>query len=1138
VRAIFQLLWPDGSVATPFSVRGTFADAVGPLSARRDDIAPVVWTRSGQPTPAPDLPGGHVARCYRLGLLDLNRRRAGDLERELAREIKRQMAGGFDLAQVRELFPDHGPTVSRRRGRWQEARQKTQQCANAQKRWAEEECGLVGRRPELERSLQAARRADQLEAAREYQELAARAAELVAQLAQLPAHMDRVRAGDDETMEQLQRRINDKTRQDQELKAEIAQRAERITHLTASGDLAELEHVVQQAEKWSDRTAETARQLAAATAACAAARGDLAPELLAQEIPADAAAALTRLTQSHRELTTRQVQAEHLEQLLTSEQLQDNVAEVAPPSPAARALLSQGHLTPPEKAHVIRGFAGLGAAVILYLTPRYLLTQTDLTPLVSGLALVIGGYSLTVLGQDWRNRHHHRRLRAALEDQRRADGQPLPSGWTAADALDEFLAASHATGSAAAARQTRTALRESLQRRHETAQAALSEAATARRELLRELGRDEHRTDPGLLHELDQLARWRAAAQQEAAARGAHTQAQAALTAALADGHGRLAAMGLATVETLVALQAGRDKLIRRRTEVAALQDSQVRDEKLLRQVQSEKDAAQRELRELVARLALPPLAARSGSDEPDATEFDQVGARVAALPNFEKWNEELKNVRRDMERTRLRLETADGLAPAAELLALSPRERQERWDHERRLAEGASEQRDEITRIEERIAAARRGNTWEQARATEAERAADLIDLLDDQRLGVLGRLLLDTVEQRHEHDTQPPLLTEMNRHLGLFTGGRFRLLVTGDAHGDQRFVALNNADQTVELPELSDGTRAQLLLAARLAFLTCNEENLQVPLFLDEALTASDPERFDAIAGSLGALAAATGRQVFYLTNSPADQQAWQRALQERGLPTAHVIDLGIERGLAGAATADVLDLPPTTMVPPPDGMSAAAYGAQLRVPALRPWDQPNTVHLFHLWRDDLPLVHDLVLKGLPTLGQWRRLGQELVSSGVLDAATGARIEARGRLYNAFVAAWRVGRGQPLTGQDLAVGEILSPAMLPQAQQLLREVQGDGVAFMAGVRAGKIKRLQEKKKDALQEFLERRGHLDQRPVAGPDQLVAHVLGAVARPLQAGTLDAAEVRQLVLDLQHAAVGGPTLRSAESGPTD
>ena len=51
----------------------------------------------------------------------------------------------------------------------------------------------------------------------------------------------------------------------------------------------------------------------------------------------------------------------------------------------------------------------------------------------------------------------------------------------------------------------------------------------------------------------------------------------------------------------------------------------------------------------------------------------------------------------------------------------------------------------------------------------------------------------------------------------------------------------------------ELSDGTRIQLLLACRLAYLEEAEGDTKTPLFLDEVLSTTDPERFTAVAGAV---------------------------------------------------------------------------------------------------------------------------------------------------------------------------------------------------------------------------------------------------------------------------------------------
>lgn len=1123
-RAVFHLLWPAGKAATPFSVRGAFTDEVGPLQARRIDNEDVVWTRDGAEASAPELPAGHVARCYRLGLLDLNRPAAGDLDQELAREIRRQMAGGFDLTQVRDLFPDQSAKLSRQQKQWARVHQELQQCQIGQKQLAEQERGLADKEKEYARAAQAAQRLAQLEAAREYRALRARHEELTAQLADLPPDMARVREDDAERLADLQGRLRKKGSQIRELKTKITQRAERIAQLAVTGNLAEMSRLVQQAEAMSIRVAESARSLAAAEAEAAAARGDLDAELLAADIPAGAEAAFIRLGQAHRDRVERRARADDLDHLLELALLCEPAPENRPPAESELPdVLTAGRLTPPGRTSLFVGIAGLGAAAVLFQFSGRAPNDPTLVPWLPAFAWFLVGAGTAVLGTWLRARLAQGRARRELEDRCRAAGRPLPAGWRVADAMTAFLDRSRQAGEMAGAEHTRGEMRHELRRRRDGAQDALRKAATARQDLLRELGCDEHRADTDLLHELDQLARWRAAHTRCEAARGAHDQAQAALMAMLSDGQSRLTEMGLEVEATLVALQAGWDKLRERQTLVTGWRQAQADDEPTLRQAEAELAADTASRQRLLERLALPPLAAQSRSGEPDATVLDQVAVRVAALPEFAVLTRELSTVNRDLERARSRLAGGDNLPDPAELLALSAWELDQRLAAENRLAADVEEQSNEIARIKDRIASARRGNVWEKARAEDAEKSTDLAELLDEQRLGALGRLFLDTIDQRHEHDTRPPLLTETNRHLGLFTGGRYRLRVAGGSGGDQRFVAVDNADRILELSELSDGTRAQLLLAARLAFLIQSEDGLQAPLFMDEVLTASDPVRFNAIVGAVGALAADSGRQVFYLTNSPADLAAWQQALAQRRLPAAHVIDLAAQRGLADAATWDELDWPEPASVPRPGTDSAAAFGVRLQVPALRPWDHETDVHLFHLWRDDLDLVRDLVVGGVATLGQWRRLGRDLVRAGLITEGQAARIDARGALYGAFLDVWRVGRGRPLTRDDLVRSQALSPAMLPPAVDLLHAVGGDGGAFMAGVRAGKVKHLIARKKEALQEFLERHGHLDSRPVWPPDEIVAHVLGAVSESLTSQVLTPDEGRRLVLDLHRAA---------------
>jgi uncharacterized protein YhaN len=67
------------------------------------------------------------------------------------------------------------------------------------------------------------------------------------------------------------------------------------------------------------------------------------------------------------------------------------------------------------------------------------------------------------------------------------------------------------------------------------------------------------------------------------------------------------------------------------------------------------------------------------------------------------------------------------------------------------------------------------------------------------------------------------------------------------------------------------------QLLLAVRVAFAQSAEIDAKLPLVLDEVLSATDPERFAAVADAVLELVK-DGRQVFYLTCQPPDAAIWR--------------------------------------------------------------------------------------------------------------------------------------------------------------------------------------------------------------------------------------------------------------------
>ena len=138
-----------------------------------------------------------------------------------------------------------------------------------------------------------------------------------------------------------------------------------------------------------------------------------------------------------------------------------------------------------------------------------------------------------------------------------------------------------------------------------------------------------------------------------------------------------------------------------------------------------------------------------------------------------------------------------------------------------------------------------------------------------DEALFAEAGRFLIDGVEEEYEQTQLPRVFERARNHFSEFTHHNYELRLSKEAKSPRLFAVELSSGEGRELDELSDGTRAQLLLAARITFAEEVEHGQVLPLFLDEALDQSDPARFEAIVRGLGRVAEDQGRQIFYLTS-----------------------------------------------------------------------------------------------------------------------------------------------------------------------------------------------------------------------------------------------------------------------------
>ena len=76
---------------------------------------------------------------------------------------------------------------------------------------------------------------------------------------------------------------------------------------------------------------------------------------------------------------------------------------------------------------------------------------------------------------------------------------------------------------------------------------------------------------------------------------------------------------------------------------------------------------------------------------------------------------------------------------------------------------------------------------------------------------------------------------------------------------------------------------------------------------------------------------------------------------------------------------------------------------------VPAPAPW-RPDALHLFHLLRDDLPLLHTLLSEGrVESVGAWKTLHEAGVATDVRSEDAATKLQTRCAIWQAVVQSHR---------------------------------------------------------------------------------------------------------------------------------
>lgn len=1109
-RATLGLLWPGlhegGQVAARWDDRGTT------WLAERAGGARVAWQREGLDSGPPDLPSVALAGAFHLGVLDILKVAADGDDQALARAMRRQMAGGFDLPGLiagAVVSGKEGHTERRELERLDHVLKLKQQ---AQRELFAQEQGLDDLRARHQAAHRATERARALRAARDLTEARARAAGLADQLAtRYPACLADLRPEHVERLTRLrshQHGLDDsRTAARSELDTATADLA--VTGLDATPPdpvvLAAARDAMIRARQLDDDLVAAQDALAAAQAQVAAAEADLVEWGGSADDPVLDAAALRAAVRRVQDLLIATSLHDGLARLAAHEELQARPPDTDEPSDlvAARRAALAWLGAAGERRWSWPALPGAAALLVAGVLAR----PWDNGPLgwawLGAGACVFGWFMVDGLRQPATRR---------ARDDHRASGVGAPTAWEAGAVhrhVDQLLAQEIAL----AHDVRRQALRRRLEADLDAARAALDD--------LRRSVAGDH-ADPGEQAELVELSR-RLAAHQQARLDGE----QAAVVAdrlrirredALSAVHAALAGwlpdaipdgpLALPTLEARIVDLTGR---------AAAHADATRRLDAARQRLDDLADQADQAAAEVTALLAaqdLPPDGdqelRRRAEDLPAYTEL--AGAARDAAADVRRHEDAVAQLTDDL---RALAEEACGL-PADQL--------GDQLADAEDLAANREDLQREVLVIEERLKDAYRSVDHDRAIADRDAARDRLAAVRETVRSVALRRLLLEHLHQQHRRLAEPPVVARARQLFSAFTHGAHELLVPAD-DGEPYRARDTRSGRGLALSQLSDGTRAQLLLAARLAHIAEAERGVQLPLFLDEALTASDPARFDAIASALLDLVQREGRQLVYLTCDPADVHAWQRLLAARGLGPAPVTDLARLRNLAAAAPRERLRGERPDPPAPHADEAAAAYAARLGVPTLDPHRPADAAHLAYLLGDDLALLHQLLCRGVKHLGQFLALDRVLLADGVVDEPRLASLLARQRALREFLDAFATGRGRPAMPGVLARSCPVKTSKLDDVDALLAELGGDAAALGDAMAAGRISRLQEAKQDELMDWLRQAGYLDTRRRLTRDEVATRVAHAVRDDVARGRLALPALTRLV-DAWWVAAGG------------
>ena len=426
-----------------------------------------------------------------------------------------------------------------------------------------------------------------------------------------------------------------------------------------------------------------------------------------------------------------------------------------------------------------------------------------------------------------------------------------------------------------------------------------------------------------------------------------------------------------------------------------------------------------------------------------------------------------------------------------------------------------------EITEIALNIKRTKKSHDLEDALTEQEESLNNLEQLYENNLSSITGKLIIDQLKKETREQNQSKIFKRANQLLNRITNGRYELRLE-----DKKEPAFRAYDTVLklgqDLSELSTGTRIQLLLSVRLAFIETQESSIKLPILADELLANSDDIRAKAIIEALIEISK-EGRQVFYFTAQADEVAKWKSFLE-----TSQDIFYKIIELTGGQNETIVYETNEPAFysfdfiqnIPVPANKSHRKYGKLLQVmPFNILTEESEQIHLWYLMEDN-KLIFNCLNKGIR---QWGQLESFVRNNGKiegLDEDTMLRFQNKVKLLERFIELYRRGRSRPIDREILEQADAVSGNFIEEVSTKLMELEGNPVKLIQALKNREVAGFRDNKTDELEQYLTNEGYIDNQEALGKDEILVQ-LNALLSNLDVDTSEAESLINRILQPDH-----------------